>query len=244
MNDIPFPAWPSEGYFIPKPVYSHEISSVATSRLLIVIFPGGSKSYFVDFRKKALNKKKHLLWRSGIPHSQIIAFLPWPVCLGGMVRKDADLFVVFRVFDPHGNEVVFQGALDPHTPIGQGWLRASHRKLDPVLSTEYRPYHTHDVRESLIPGKVYELDVEIWPTCIVVPVGYRIALTVRGKDYEHPGKGMRIKSFVNEMRGCGPFLHNDPDDRPEALFGGRNTLFAGGRNPSFVFVPIIPKRNV
>jgi predicted acyl esterase len=157
---------------------------------------------------------------------------------------DADLFVVFRVFDPHGNEVVFQGALDPHTPIGQGWLRASHRKLDPTLSTEYRPYHTHDVRESLIPGKVYELDVEIWPTCIVVPVGYRIALTVRGKDYEHPGKGMRIKSFVNEMRGCGPFLHNDPDDRPEALFGGRNTLFAGGRNPSFVLVPIIPKRNV
>ena len=161
-----------------------------------------------------------------------------------MVRTDADLFVVFRVFDPHGNEVVFQGALDPHTPIGQGWLRASHRKLDPVLSTEYRPYHTHDVRESLIPGKVYELDVEIWPTSIVVPVEYRIALTVRGKDYEHPGKGMRIKSFVNEMRGCGPFLHNDPDDRPEALFGGRNTLFAGGRNPSFVFVPIIPKRNV
>jgi len=157
---------------------------------------------------------------------------------------DADLFVVFRVFDPHGNEVVFQGALDPHTPIGQGWLRASHRKLDPVLSTEYRPYHTQDVRESLIPGKVYELAVEIWPTCIVVPVGYRIALTVRGKDYEHPGKGMRIKSFVNEMRGCGPFLHNDPDDRPEALFGGRNTLFAGGRNPSFVLVPIIPKRNV
>ena len=156
---------------------------------------------------------------------------------------DADLFVVFRVFDPHGNEVLFQGALDPHTPIGQGWLRASHRKLDPVLSTEYRPYHTHDVRESLIPGKVYELDVEIWPTCIVVPVGYRIALTVRGKDYEHPGKGMRIKSFVNEMRGCGPFLHNDPDDRPEALFGGRNTLFAGGRNPSFVLVPIIPKRS-
>ena len=112
------------------------------------------------------------------------------------------------------------------------------------VSSAYRPYHTHDVRESLIPGKVYELDVEIWPTCIVVPVGYRIALTVRGKDYEHPGKGMRIKSFVNEMRGCGPFLHNDPDDRPEALLGGRNTLFAGGRNPSFVLVPIIPKRNV
>ena len=45
--------------------------------------------------------------------------------------EDADFFAVLRVFDPHGKEVVFQGALDPHTPIGQGWLRASHRKLDP-----------------------------------------------------------------------------------------------------------------
>jgi len=31
---------------------------------------------------------------------------------------DADIFVVLRVFDSKGKEVVFQGALDPHTPIG------------------------------------------------------------------------------------------------------------------------------
>jgi uncharacterized protein len=155
--------------------------------------------------------------------------------------SDADLFLVFRVFAHDGTEVVFQGALDPHTPVAQGWLRASHRKLNPAVSTPYRPYHPHDVREPLKPGKAYELDVEIWPTSIVVPAGYRMALTVRGKDYEHPGKGVRIQSFVNEMRGCGPFLHNDPDDRPEALFGGRTTLFGGGKNPSFVLVPIIPQ---
>jgi predicted acyl esterase len=33
---------------------------------------------------------------------------------------DADVFAVVRVFDPEGAEVVFQGALDPHTPVGQG----------------------------------------------------------------------------------------------------------------------------
>src|SRR5262249_18047331 len=58
--------------------------------------------------------------------------------------KDADLFVVLRVFDGDLKEVVFQGAIDPHTPVGQGWLRASHRKLDKRLSTPYRPYHRHD----------------------------------------------------------------------------------------------------
>jgi predicted acyl esterase len=155
---------------------------------------------------------------------------------------DADLFLVFRVFAPGGEEVVFQGALDPHTPVAQGWLRASHRKVDPGLSREYRPYHPHDEVQPLTPGEIYGLDVEIWPTSIVVPQGYRIALTVRGKDYEHPGKGSRIKSFVNELKGCGPFLHNDPQDRPESVFGGRNRVYGGGKTPSFVLVPVIPRK--
>ncbi|RPJ05788.1 MAG: peptidase S15, partial [Deltaproteobacteria bacterium] len=105
----------------------------------------------------------------------------------------------------------------------------------------YRPYHTHDIKESLIPGKVCELDIEIWPTSIVVPAGYRIALTVRGKDYEYPGGGgARLKTFVHEMKGCGPFLHDDPDDRPEAIFGGKTTVHAGGERDSYLLLPIIP----
>jgi predicted acyl esterase len=157
--------------------------------------------------------------------------------------KDADLFVVLRVFSPDMKEVVFQGALDPHTPIAQGWLRASHRKLDPTLSTEYRPYHTHDVMEPLAPGRVYELDVEIWPTCIVVPAGYRIALTVRGRDYVYPGgSGGRLSNMKMEFTGCGPFLHDEPRDRPPSIFNGRVTLHAGSDRPSYVLLPIIPKQ--
>ena len=154
--------------------------------------------------------------------------------------EDADIFVVLRVFAPNGEEVVFQGALDPHTPIGQGWLRASHRKLDPALSTPYRPYHSHDERQKLTPGEPVELDIEIWPTSIVVPPGYRIALTVRGKDYEHPGPGARLSNMKNEFKGCGPFLHNDPRDRPTAVFGGRTTLHIAPERPAYVLLPVIP----
>src|ERR1044071_7754155 len=99
--------------------------------------------------------------------------------------EDADLFVVLRVFEPGGKEVLFQGALDPKTPVAQGWLRASHRKLDVGRSLPYRPWHTHDELQKLTPGKQVELGIEIWPTCIVVPAGYRIALSIRGRDYEH-----------------------------------------------------------
>ena len=31
-------------------------------------------------------------------------------------------FLIVRVFDPNGKELTFQGALDPNTPIAQGWL--------------------------------------------------------------------------------------------------------------------------
>ena len=154
---------------------------------------------------------------------------------------DADLFLVFRVFTPDMREAVFMGAIDPHTPIAQGWLRASHRKLDPKLSTGYRPYHAHDELQPLRRGEVVSLDIELWPTSIVVPAGYRLALTVRGRDYEW-GKstGARLSNFKNELRGCGPFLHDDPRDRPAAIFGGRVTLHAGPNYESYVVLPVIP----
>jgi len=154
--------------------------------------------------------------------------------------SDADLFVVLRVFDPSGKEVVFQGALDPHTPIAQGWLRASQRKLDPRLTLPYRPYHTHDEKQPLTPGQVYELDIEIWPTCIVVPKGYRIALTVRGRDYEYEGEAAVLSNMKNPMKGCGPFVHDDPVDRPPEVFGGKVTLHFGLAHRASVLLPVIP----
>jgi predicted acyl esterase len=156
---------------------------------------------------------------------------------------DADLFLVFRVFSPDMREVVFMGAIDPHTPVAQGWLRASHRKLDSKLSTEYRPYHTHDEPQPMKPGEVVQLDVEIWPTSIVVPAGHRVALSVRGRDYEwQKSTGARLSNFKNELRGCGPFLHDDPRDRPGAVFGGKVTIHAGPERESYVLVPIVPPK--
>jgi predicted acyl esterase len=157
--------------------------------------------------------------------------------------EDADLFLVLRVFAPDLREVVFQGALDPHTPIAQGWLRASHRKLDGKLTLPCRPYHTHDEKQPLTPGEVYELDIEFHPTCIVVPKAYRVALTVRGRDYVYPGgSGGRLSNMKNEFTGVGPFVHDDPRDRPVAVFGGRTTLHLGGKRESFVLLPIVPAK--
>lgn len=155
---------------------------------------------------------------------------------------DADLFVVLRAFGPGGDEVTFQGALDPNTPIANGWLRASHRRLDPERSRPYQPYHPHDAVEPLTPGEVYELNIEILPTCIVLPPGYRLALSIRGKDYEYTGPVDEFgKKFVYAGRGVGPFTHNDPSTRPVEVFGGRVRVWTGPSHPSQLLLPIIPR---
>jgi predicted acyl esterase len=158
---------------------------------------------------------------------------------------DADLFLVLRAFAPDGEEVVFRGAIDPHSPVSLGWLRMSHRKLDPALSTEWRPYHAHDEIQPLTPGEVYQADVEIWPASIVVPAGYRIALTVRGRDYEYSGSGGSAGwpepgEFGHGMKGCGWFVHDDPDDRPPWLTQSTQTLWTGGGKDAYLLLPVIP----
>ena len=154
---------------------------------------------------------------------------------------DADLFVIVRVFDPHDQELTFMGSTDPNTPIANGWLRVSHRRLDPHKSKPYRPYHPHDRAEPLTPGQVYECEVEIVTSCIVVPAGWRVALTIRGKDYEYEGELSEFgKKFHYGTRGTGGMTHSDSDDRPAAIFGGRITLHAGGARESYLLLPIIP----
>ena len=155
--------------------------------------------------------------------------------------EDADIFVVFRVFTADLREITFLGAIDPHTPVAQGWLRASHRKLDEKLSRPYRPYHSHDEVQPLRPAKPVDLAVELWPTSIVVPKGYRIALSVRGKDYVWQARtGAKLSNFKNELLGCGPFLHDDPRDRPARLFAGTTTLHLDCQGSCSILLPIIP----
>ena len=157
--------------------------------------------------------------------------------------SDADLFVIVGVVDSDGEEITFQGALDPHSPIAQGWLRASHRRVDPEASEPWRPVHTHTDPEPLEPGRPTRLRIEIWPTSIVIPAGHRLTLTIQGKDYEHTGadqSGEDISTFKNRFTGCGPFLHDDPNDRPPEVFGGTTTIHFGPDHPAALLAPFIP----
>jgi hypothetical protein len=155
--------------------------------------------------------------------------------------ENADLFLVFRAFSPDMKEVLFQGSNDPHTPLGNGWLRVSRRKLDPKLSLPYRPYHAHDEDQPMKPGEIYEVDVEIWPLCITLPKGFRMALTVRGKDYEYPGEPVPFPPY-KPWQGVALFTHDDPGNRPANVFGGEVTLHTGPDRQAHILLPVIASK--
>ena len=133
--------------------------------------------------------------------------------------KDMDIFATIRNIGPDGKDVFEIGQQGQPIPVAKGWLRASHRKLDPALSLPYRPYHAHDERQPLRKGEVARVEVEIWPTCMVFAKGHRIRLDIQPRD------GL----------GAAPYTHYSGDYN-----SGTNTLYAGGGRASYLLLPVIP----
>jgi|SRR5579884_63741 len=83
---------------------------------------------------------------------------------------DTDIQVTVTEVRPDGQEVYIQ----------RGWLRASHRKLDPHLSTVVRPYSTDTQADSqpLTPNQPTLLRVPIFPFAYAFRKGSRIRVIV------------------------------------------------------------------
>lgn len=115
--------------------------------------------------------------------------------------SDIDVFLTLRYISPEGKEVFYTGTAGDPVPLAKGWLRASLRKVetDNPKHREWLPhreYRSTEVQE-VVSEKVYELDVEIWPTNVVVEKGGKIVLEVSSGD----------------TQGSGIFTHAHPDDR-------------------------------
>ena len=149
---------------------------------------------------------------------------------------DMDLFITLRVFKPDGQEMTFFGANDQAAPLTQGWLRASHRALDPHLSTPWRPYHRHDAVRLLAPEVPVDLNMEIWPTSAVLPAGSRLDVEISGRDFARAEPSAARSPF----RGSGPFLHTAAE-RCQPQFDGLTTVFTGPDQPSYLLLPLIER---
>lgn len=119
----------------------------------------------------------------------------------GPTPSDIDLFLTLRHISPAGKEVFYTGTAGDPVPLCKGWLRVSMRKVnqDHYKHREWLPQRDYTSKDALpvIQGEVYPIDVEIWPTNVVVEEGGKILLEVSSGD----------------TQGCGTFQHNDSVDR-------------------------------
>jgi uncharacterized protein len=137
--------------------------------------------------------------------------------------EDMDIFVTIRNIDPDGTDVCEVGQHGQPVPcVTKGWLRASHRKLDPGRSLPFRPYHAHNERWWLTPDEPVECDVEVWPTSMVFKKGHQLRLDIQPRD------GV----------GSAPYTHYHADYNA----GAKNTVYTGGDKASYLLLPIIPPK--
>lgn len=116
-------------------------------------------------------------------------------------RQDIDVFVTLRHISPEGREVFYTGSSGDNVPVCKGWLRGSLRKVNadhprhqPYLP--YREYLSSDV-QPVRNGQVYAINIELWPTNVVVDKGGKLIFEVSSGD----------------TQGSGLFQHTNPTDR-------------------------------
>ena len=153
-------------------------------------------------------------------------------------RPDTDLQVTLSEVRPDGNE----------TYVQNGWLRASHRKLDPKQSTALDPFPTHLKSDAarLPAGRFTLVRVPIFPVAHAFRAGSRIRVTITATGGDRPrwdfatvdkGKtrntfslgGARASSLVLPVI-AGATAKGTPLPGPTALRGEPNRRYAPASN--------------
>jgi len=68
--------------------------------------------------------------------------------------------------------------------LTRGWLRGSQRYVDLNRSKPWQPFHPHDRKEPLTPEEVYEFNIEIVPTGVLLKAGMKLGLKIKATDVD------------------------------------------------------------
>lgn len=133
---------------------------------------------------------------------------------------DMDVFVALQKLDAYGDPVGFPYyAVFEDGPVALGWIRASHRELDPKRSVPLQPVLAHRRGLTLDPGQIVPLDIEILPSGTRFEHGDTLRLIIQGTDiYRYP-------------RPLTQAFHDESVNR------GRHVIHTGGTYDSHLLVP-------
>jgi putative CocE/NonD family hydrolase len=157
--------------------------------------------------------------------TEITGHMKLKLWVAAATHNDADLFAAIQKIDRNGELVGFHYYASFDTgPAALGWLRASHRALDPKLSSPEQPIQHHRREELLTPGEPVAVEIEIWPSSTLFRQGERLRVLVKGSD---------IYPYPDRAPGLPLALHEDTRNK------GEHVILTGARYDSHLLVPVI-----
>ena len=115
--------------------------------------------------------------------------------------------------------------------LTRGWLKASHRALDPARSESWRPWHprTREARKPVVPGEINEYAIEILSTANLFRKGHRICLDITSLDLPTGVAGATNVEYIpNHICSSKTTVHK---------------IYHNEEYPSYLLLPVIPKES-
>jgi predicted acyl esterase len=116
----------------------------------------------------------------------------------------------------------------PEREVTRGWLKASHRALDPKRSKPWKPWHplTRAARKPVVPGEITEYSIEIMATANLFRQGHRVCLEITSLDLPTGVAGATNAEYV-----------------PYHICSSKTVLhkvYHDANRPSHLLLPVIP----
>jgi predicted acyl esterase len=135
-------------------------------------------------------------------------------------RTDTDFFVKLTDQAPQDPADRHKQLNPRFEVITRGWLRASHRALDPERSSEMVPYHTHQYPQPLNADEIYAFEISLEPMAYRFKIGHRIRLEIVNGD--SPASEQLWSHYY----------------RPDKV--GADTIYHSAQYPSQIILPVAP----
>lgn len=104
------------------------------------------------------------------------------VVYASSTRPDFDVIVKLSEQFAQSPDQRAKGIQPGYFVVTKGWLRASHRELDPARSSDMAPYYTHAGSAPLTPGQIYKLEIPLQPIAYRFKQGNRIRIEIANGD--------------------------------------------------------------
>ena len=134
-----------------------------------------------------------------------------------------DLFPWVIKLDKDGNYVPIRVMGAPFRGAW-GFLRCSHRDLDPKYASDFQPVHSHEKEERMQPGEIVPVDVEMYPHSRFWHKGEKLQVVIAGR-------------FIKTE-----WFHDNDMNHATDNGDGIHVIHTGGEHQSYLQIPVVPPK--